>query len=169
MVKNKPGILWTPWRMEYIKMDKDKEKGCIFCQKTKEKDDKKSLILYRGSYSFVMLNLYPYTNGHLMVAPYKHSKDWENLGQETVGEMILLSQKLVTLLKKIMKPDGFNLGINIGRVAGAGVVGHVHLHVVPRWNGDSNFMSVVSETRMMPQTLEETYKILKSALKESRE
>lgn len=158
MTKNKTGILWTPWRMEYIKMAKDK--GCIFCQKTKEKDDKKNLVLARGCYSLVMLNLYPYTNGHLMIAPYKHIKDWESLEQETISEMMLLSQKMVILLKKVMKPEGVNLGINIGHVAGAGVVGHIHMHIVPRWNGDHNFMPVLTGTRLLPQTLPETYKIL---------
>lgn len=162
MSKNKANIIWAPWRMEYIK--KGDNQGCVFCRKLKMKDNAKNLILYRGKTCFVMLNLYPYNNGHLMIAPYQHIKDWEKLEKDTLGEMMLLSQKMVVILKKAMNPSGFNLGVNIGRVAGAGVVGHVHCHIVPRWDGDSNFMSVVAQARVIPQTLEQTYKIFKKEI-----
>ncbi|MDD5492503.1 MAG: HIT domain-containing protein [bacterium] len=159
---NKDTLIWAPWRMEYIK--KAKEPGCVFCKKLKQKDGPENMILYRGRKSFVMLNLYPYTNGHVMVAPLKHIKDLERLDAATLSEMMKLTQRMITILKKVMRPEGFNVGINIGKVGGAGVLGHVHIHIVPRWIGDHNFMPVIGATRVMPQTLAEVYKILKKEL-----
>jgi ATP adenylyltransferase len=157
-------LIWAPWRMEYIK--KVDEPGCVFCKKLKKKDGPENLVLYRGRKSFIMLNLYPYTNGHVMVAPLKHIKDLENLDAATLAEMMKLSQKMIMVLKKLMHPEGFNVGINIGKVAGAGVLGHVHIHIVPRWNGDHNFMPVLGATKIMPQTLAEVYELLKKELSE---
>ncbi|MBI5555673.1 MAG: HIT domain-containing protein [Elusimicrobia bacterium] len=155
-------LIWAPWRMEYIKnVD---EPGCVFCKKLRMKDGPENLVLYRGQKSFIMLNLYPYTNGHIMVAPLKHIKDLEKIDAATLAEMMKLSQKMITVLKKLMHPEGFNVGINIGKVAGAGILGHVHIHIVPRWNGDHNFMPVLSATKIMPQTLTEVYTLLKREL-----
>lgn len=156
-------LIWAPWRMEYIK--KVDEPGCVFCKKLKKKDGPENLVLYRGRKSFIMLNLYPYTNGHIMVAPLKHIKDLEKLDAATLAEMMKLSQKMITVLKKLMHPEGFNVGINIGKVAGAGVLGHVHIHIVPRWNGDHNFMPVLGATKIMPQTLTEVYALLRRETK----
>ncbi|MDD5132602.1 MAG: HIT domain-containing protein [bacterium] len=158
----KDTLIWAPWRMAYIK--KANEPGCVFCKKLKKKDGPENLVLYRGQRSFIMLNLYPYTNGHVMVAPLKHIKDLEKLDTATLAEMIKLTQRMITVLKKVMRPEGFNVGINIGRVGGAGVLGHVHVHIVPRWNGDHNFMPVIGATRVMPQTLAEVYVLLKKEL-----
>ncbi len=160
----KDTLLWAPWRMEYIK--KASEPGCVFCKKLKKKDGPENLVLYRGKRSFIMLNLYPYTNGHVMVAPLKHIKDLEKLDPATLAEMMKLTQKMITILKKVMRPEGCNVGINIGKIAGAGVLGHVHIHIVPRWSGDHNFMPVIGAAKVMPQTLAEVYKILKKKVSE---
>jgi ATP adenylyltransferase len=161
---HKNTLIWAPWRMEYIR--KVNEPGCVFCKKLKKKDGLENLVLYRGRRSFIMLNIYPYTNGHVMVAPLKHIKDLEKLDAATLAEMMKLSQRMITVIKKIMHPEGFNMGINIGKVGGAGVLGHVHIHIVPRWNGDHNFMPVIGATKVMPQTLAEVYKILKKEVSE---
>ena len=158
----KDNIIWAPWRMAYIK--KVNEPGCVFCKKLKKHDGPENQVLYRGKRSFVMLNLSPYTNGHIMIAPLKHIKDLEKLDADTLAEMMKFSQKMIMVLKKTMHPAGFNVGINIGKTAGAGVLGHVHIHVVPRWSGDHNFMPVLGATKVMPQTLAEVYKILKKEL-----
>ena len=151
--------LWAPWRMEYIL--KEKKEGCIFCEKPKGNQDKKNYILYRGKFCFVILNAFPYNNGHLMIAPYDHIKNIEELKSETLIELMSLCQKSITVLKEKMNPRGFNIGINISKVAGAGILEHVHLHIVPRWEGDTNFMPVISDTRVIPQYLSETYDLLK--------
>jgi len=157
-------VMWAPWRMEYILGEK--EKGCIFCDRAGEgrEEDRKNLILYRGNECFVILNKYPYNNGHLMITPYRHVPDISFLNEDELLELMLLSQKLLKTMKKGMKPDGFNMGINQGKVAGAGIESHVHLHIVPRWDGDTNFMPVVSSARVIPQHLTETYDILKEIL-----
>jgi len=151
--------LWAPWRMKYIL--KEKKEGCIFCEKPKENQDKKNYILYRGKFCFVILNAFPYNNGHLMIAPYAHIKNIEELNNNTLIELMSLCQKSITVLKERMDPQGFNIGINISKVAGAGILEHVHLHIVPRWEGDTNFMPVISDTRVIPQYLSETYNLLK--------
>lgn len=152
--------MWNPWRMAYIKSaSKPEPAGCIFCDKLEQgtRRDRKNLVLFRGARAFIMLNLYPYTNGHLMVAPYQHTGEMEALDGETLKEMMVLVTQCMRALRGLMNPHGFNVGANLGRVAGAGVVDHVHIHIVPRWNGDTNFMPVLAEVRMIPQLLEDTY------------
>jgi len=153
-------ILWAPWRIKYILQEKPK--GCIFCIKSKESKDEENLILYRAKYNFVMLNLYPYNNGHLLIAPYRHVPSIEQLNSDELKEMMLLAKGCLLVLRDVMKPDGFNLGFNIGRVAGAGIEEHVHMHIVPRWNGDTNFMPVIGDTKVIPEALKDTYKKLRS-------
>lgn len=154
--------IWAPWRIEYIRSKKGE--GCIFCQKSKERRDSQNYILFRGKKNFVMLNLYPYNPGHLMVACYRHLATFEGLSDEELFEHFDLMRKCVGALKGAYKPDGFNIGINLGGVAGAGVEGHVHTHIVPRWNGDTNFTAVVSDIRVIPQALASTYNDLKGKI-----
>ena len=153
--------IWAPWRLEYVKdASKDSADECIFCAKPAEDDDEANLIVHRGERCFVILNLYPYTNGHLMVAPYEHTASLPELDAETLAEMMALSQRAMRLLEDAYAPHGYNVGFNQGRVAGAGVEHHIHMHVVPRWGGDTNFMPVLADVRVMPQTLEQTYETL---------
>lgn len=152
--------IWAPWRLRYVK-NANKEKGCIFCVKPAQGDDRETLIVHRGERCFVILNLFPYTNGHLMVAPYDHVGALQEIPAEVTAEMMALAQRAMTVLEDVYEPEGFNVGINQGRVAGAGVEGHIHLHVVPRWAGDNNYMPVVADTRVMPQTLQESYDALR--------
>lgn len=153
--------IWAPWRLKYVKdASKDSEDACIFCSKPQEGDDEANLIVHRGKLCFVILNLYPYTNGHLMVAPFKHVGQIQDIPAETTAEMMGLSQRAIAVLQSKYEPHGFNVGFNQGRVAGAGVEHHIHMHVVPRWGGDTNFMPVLADTRVMPQTLEQTYEAL---------
>ncbi len=154
--------LWAPWRIKYILMEKPK--GCIFCLKPKEERDEENLILYRGRTCFVMLNMFPYNNGHLMIAPYRHVPSIEQLTDEELLELGILAKAMLKLLRKVMNPDGFNIGFNIGRVAGAGIEDHVHMHIVPRWNGDTNFMPIICDTKVIPEGLFDTYRRLKEAL-----
>jgi ATP adenylyltransferase len=156
--------IWAPWRLAYVKdASKDIEEECIFCAKPAEEDDAASLIVHRGERCFVILNLFPYTNGHLMVAPYEHIGRIQDLPAETVTEMMALAQRAMSRLEDVYDPHGYNVGFNQGRVAGAGVEHHIHLHVVPRWGGDTNFMPVIADTKVMPQTLEQSYEALKGA------
>ena len=154
--------IWSPWRMEYIE-NNNKEEGCVFCIAQAMADSAENLIAYRGKLAYVILNRYPYTSGHLMVIPFTHKPDLEELDSETRAEMMELASRCTTILKNIYKPQGFNIGVNIGEAAGAGVLGHVHIHIVPRWRGDTNFMSSVGETRVLPEALEETYVRVKNA------
>ncbi|MCL5959446.1 MAG: HIT domain-containing protein [Chloroflexi bacterium] len=147
--------LWTPWRMKLILGPK--LEGCLFCEKAREDNDKENLILYRGSTCFIMLNAYPYNNGHLMVVPYAHVGNVDQLDTPVLTDLMLLVKRSVIVLQRAMNPDGFNMGVNIGKVAGAGIEGHVHFHVVPRWLGDTNFMPVLGETRLIPEPLDVTY------------
>jgi ATP adenylyltransferase len=154
--------IWAPWRLPYVKdASKDNEAGCIFCVKPAEDDDEKNLIVHRGDRCFVILNLFPYTNGHLMVAPYAHLATLPELDAETVAQMMGLAQRAMTVLDEKYNPQGYNAGLNQGRVAGAGYDAHIHLHVVPRWAGDTNYMPVLADTRVMPQSLEDSYKALR--------
>lgn len=155
--------IFTPWRYTYIK-DAAKKQECIFCAMLAEKDDAKNLIVQRGAKSFVVLNRYPYTAGHVMVAPYAHVADLSEADAETLSEMMLLAQRVQRALAAAYQPEGYNLGMNLGRCAGAGVLGHLHLHVLPRWTGDANFMTTVGETRHLPEDLSQTYEKLKRAL-----
>ncbi len=147
--------LWAPWRMAYIEVKKPT--GCIFCTKPESGNDREELILYRGEHCFVIMNLFPYNNGHLMVAPYRHTADVVGLTDEEQAEMMRLTRFCVRVLTEAFQPDGFNLGMNLGKVAGAGIADHLHMHIVPRWNGDSNFMPVVGETKVLPEMLGVTY------------
>ena len=152
--------LWTPWRMTYLV--RERVGDCVFCQKLGEDDDRENLILYRGQAACVLLNLYPYNTGHLMVIPLKHTASLEELPAEGIVEVMRLIQESLKILRKQLRPDGFNVGANIGKAAGAGIDDHVHIHIVPRWNGDTNFMPVLAETRVMPEMLLDTYDRLKT-------
>jgi len=156
--------IWAPWRLAYVKdASKDIEEECIFCAKPAGGDDEANLIVHRGERCFVILNKFPYTNGHLMVAPFEHLATLQELGAETLAEMMALAQRAMTTLEQAYSPHGYNVGFNQGRVAGAGVEHHIHMHVVPRWGGDTNFMPVLADTRVMPQTLEQSYEALRGA------
>ena len=157
-------ILWAPWRIEYIRSPK--HDGCIFCDFPRENRDRERLILYRGEKAFIIMNNYPYNPGHVMIAPYRHVGRWEDLTDEELLEIMKLSQLMIKALKRVMNPHGFNMGVNLGRVAGAGIDDHVHLHIVPRWNGDTNFMPVIADTKVIPESLEEAYDELKAAIDE---
>ena len=150
--------IWAPWRIQYIQMEKPE--GCILCEKPKQNDDALNHILYRGSKNFVIMNSYPYNPGHLMVAPYRHVASLYDLADDELREHFEIVSRSVKLLKEVFNPGGFNIGINIGKVAGAGIDEHVHTHVVPRWQGDTNFMPVIAEVRVVPEALAETYKKL---------
>jgi len=139
----------------------EKPKGCIFCEKTREKRDEENLILYRGKDAFIIMNAFPYNNGHLMVAPYRHVPTLENLKNDELLEVFKLVNFSLRILREAMNPDGFNIGVNIGRVAGAGIEEHVHVHIVPRWNGDTNFMPVIANTKVISEGLSETYRNLR--------
>ncbi len=148
--------------MEYIE-NNHKEEGCVFCNAQAKTDGAENFIAFRAEYSFVILNRYPYTSGHLMVIPFEHKPNLEELDAPTRAEMMELTSRCTTVLKNIYKPQGFNVGVNIGEAAGAGVAGHVHVHIVPRWKGDTNFMSAVGGTRVLPEALEDTYERVKAA------
>lgn len=155
--------IFTPWRYAYIQ-GADQAAGCLFCEAPRASDDRQALIVFRGQYNFVILNAYPYTNGHVMVAPYAHVAQLDQLAAPAAQEMMGLAQRLESVLRALYRPDGINLGMNIGKAAGAGVAGHIHLHVLPRWIADANFLSVVSETRVLPETLETTYERVREEL-----
>jgi ATP adenylyltransferase len=155
--------LWTPWRYRYI-ADAAKDTGCIFCAAVAANDDAKTQIVFRGAKSFVILNRYPYTTGHVMIVPYAHVADLAAADPEMLAEMMRIAQRVQTALHNTYHPEGFNLGMNLGRAAGAGVTGHLHLHQLPRWPGDANFMTVVGETRVEPEDLATTYEKLRKAL-----
>ena len=157
--------IWAPWRLAYVKdASKDNEEECIFCAKPAAGDDEAALIVHRGGSCFVILNLFPYTNGHLMVAPYDHVGRLQEIPAATLAEMMALAQRGMDRLESVYQPHGYNVGFNQGRVAGAGILNHLHVHVVPRWNGDNNFMSVVGDTRVIPESPETTYDRLKGRL-----
>ena len=150
--------IFATWRMAYIAAPK--HEGCIFCDFPAERRDAERYILHRGESCFVILNLYPYNPGHMMVVPYRHTNVYESLTDPEALDMHRLTARAVALLKREMRPDGFNIGINLGHPAGAGVEGHLHRHIVPRWNGDNNFMPVLADTRVVPESLEATYRKL---------
>ncbi|MBC7346826.1 MAG: HIT domain-containing protein [Clostridia bacterium] len=153
--------LWAPWRGEYV--GKEQPPGCILCEKPRALDDATNYIVARGQFVFALLNLYPYNNGHVMLAPYRHVGEMEELVPEEWTEFSLFLPRLIRALKLSHRPHGFNIGLNLGRVAGAGIPGHLHWHVVPRWEGDTNFMPVVGETRVLPESLETTLAKLRAA------
>jgi ATP adenylyltransferase len=154
--------LWAPWRAEYIK--RHEETGCILCQEPGEDNDEANLILFRGQDNFVMLNAFPYNPGHLLVAPYRHLPDLQDLTKKEAEEHFEIVKKAMGLLKEVMKPAGFNLGLNLGRVAGAGIAEHIHTHIVPRWRGDANFMPVTCGTKVMSEGLTDLYQKLRAKL-----
>jgi ATP adenylyltransferase len=156
--------LWAPWRMAFIAPKTPRPEGCIFCIYPAEKRDAENHILYRGERCFMMLNLYPYNNGHLMIAPYQHVETIEKLNMDTLAELMAQAQLALRALRLVMTPDGFNMGINEGKVAGAGYAEHMHFHIVPRWSGDTNFMPVIADIKVIPEHLDIVYQKLKQAL-----
>ena len=155
--------IWAPWRMDYILSDKSG--GCIFCELPKQDKDRENLILYRSSHNFVIMNRYPYNNGHLMVVPYFHTSSLDGLSDDVLLDFMKVTQHSINSLRKAFMPEGFNVGINIGRIAGAGMEEHMHLHMVPRWAGDSSFMTVIGEVRVIPEHIMETYDKLFAAFR----
>jgi ATP adenylyltransferase len=151
--------LWAPWRLEYIKGPKPE--GCILCEKPAEGDDEATYIVHRGERCFVILNAFPYNNGHVMIAPFEHVGALEELPDDVVLELMQLTQRTIQALRAVYGPEGFNVGINQGKVAGAGVEDHIHQHVVPRWGADTNFMPVIGSTRVLPQSLADSYRALR--------
>jgi ATP adenylyltransferase len=154
--------LWSPWRMSYIQ-DIHKELDCVFCLREDVSNDEENHIIYRGKFSYVILNRYPYTSGHLMVVPYKHKTSLDSFTDETRSELVELVSQCIQILREVYCAQGFNVGANIGSAAGAGIPKHFHFHVVPRWDGDTNFMSSIGETRVVPEALDDTYHRIKEA------
>jgi ATP adenylyltransferase len=155
-------VIWAPWRIHYL--TKEKEAGCIFCEKPKESRDRENLIVHRSETGFIIMNRYPYSNGHLMAVPYRHTSKLRDLSDREKLELMNLSIMCSEVLK-IFKPDGFNIGMNLGKVAGAGIDDHIHFHIVPRWSGDTNFMPVIGDVKVMPECLDESYLKLTQQLK----
>lgn len=155
--------LWTPWRMQYV-TTADRTPGCFLCVTAAEDRDAENLIVARGERAFVILNRYPYNTAHTLIAPYAHHGDLATLDPATASEMMALTQRLVDALKREYDPDGFNIGLNLGRIAGAGLPDHLHTHVVPRWAGDTNFMTTTGDVKVMPETLDQTYERVRRAL-----
>ena len=154
--------LWTPWRYAYV-TGADRATGCIFCDAPKETDEK-AHIVYRGTDCYIILNTYPYTNGHVMIVPYTHLDELQKLPAPAAAEMMALTQRMEVVLRSLYRPDGINLGMNIGQAAGAGVAGHIHMHILPRWVADANFASVIGETRVLPEALEVTWRRIREEL-----
>ena len=150
--------LWAPWRMVYIEgIDREDDNGCIFCDKPAENADRENLILHRGETCFIIMNRFPYNNGHLLIVPYHHTAELGDLDAAVRLELLDTCDRAVRAMKNTMRPDGFNMGANLGRTAGAGIADHFHLHLVPRWNGDTNFMPVVGSTKVISESLDHTY------------
>ena len=161
-------ILWAPWRIRYIldhSSKSSKEKECFLCKAVNENKDEENLIVFRSKYSFVIMNKYPYNNGHLMVAPYRHVPSLEDLNDEELLDIMKLIKYMLLILRKALNPDGFNIGANLGKCAGAGLEDHVHIHIVPRWIGDTNFMPIVANTKVLPELLSDTYRKLREVIK----
>jgi len=157
--------IWSPWRMNYI-MNHERSLDCVFCQAIEQADSAENLVVFRGQSVFVILNRYPYTSGHIMVVPFAHVPSLEALSPEVRAEMIDMASIATQVLQTIYHPEGFNLGINLGEAAGAGIAAHLHMHVVPRWNGDTNFMSAVGGTRVLPENIDDSYQRIQTAWKE---
>lgn len=158
--------LWTPWRYQYV-TKVDAPVGCVFCEAGSDSShDREHLVVYRGARNFILLNRFPYTSGHLMVVPYEHAATLEDLPDETIVELIRLARLAEKQLRSVYRPDGLNLGFNIGRSAGAGIAGHVHMHALPRWTGDTSFMSSIGETRVLPEDLDTTWERLRRVFDE---
>jgi ATP adenylyltransferase len=153
--------IWSPWRMDYI-MNHVQGADCIFCKAVEQEDGPENLVVFRGKLAYVILNRYPYTSGHVMVVPYAHVASLEDLPPQARSEIMELATEAILVLRPAYRPEGFNLGVNLGEAAGAGILGHVHLHVVPRWGGDTNFMSSVGGTRILPESIEDSYVRIRS-------
>lgn len=158
--------LWAPWRINYIRQNK--QKGCVFCRIRDEKKDKNNFIIFRSQFCFVVFNTYPYNNGHVMVISRRHTDSLEKLSDEEVLDMNKSLIKIKSVLKKVLKPQGFNIGMNIGKTAGAGIEKHLHIHLVPRWTGDTNFMPVISDSKIISQGLNELFLQVKKCLQEKK-
>ena len=156
--------LWSPWRYQYVSRAVP-DSVCIFCEKPAEQKDRENHILYRGEHSFVLLNLFPYTSGHLMIAPYRHVARMAEAGDPALIEMIRLAVDAERALTEVYRPHGLNIGMNLGECAGAGIAGHIHIHVLPRWMGDANFMTTIGETRVLPEDLDTTYERILSVFR----
>ncbi|MBM3255204.1 MAG: HIT domain-containing protein [Candidatus Omnitrophica bacterium] len=155
--------LWAPWRIKYV--SQKKQKGCIFCSALKSREPKiKDYLIFKSRYSFAMLNIFPYNNGHILVSPKRHVRELSLLEDDEVIDLVKSINKTKKILTKVLKPQGFNIGINLGRVAGAGVIGHLHVHILPRWSGDTNFMPTLSGVKVISQSLQELHKIIKGKL-----
>lgn len=163
----RPDILWAPWRLEYI-VNAHKNDECIFCTLPKSSDDRKNLIVYRNTRVFVIMNRFPYNNGHLMVVPYKHTSEMTELSDEEKLELFNTLQISQQVLKKVMVPQGFNVGANFGTIAGAGIDQHIHFHIVPRWSGDTNYMPILAGTKVISESLDNTWKKLYKEFNEER-
>ncbi len=164
--------LFSPWRSEYIgsfsKRRKNKDESCLFCSAAENKNDSRNLILLRGRYCFAMMNLYPYNSGHVLVVPYTHTSDFSKLSTKEYADVMAVSALVMEAVDKTMQPQGFNFGANLGRVAGAGIDQHIHFHIVPRWNGDTNFMPTLADTKLVSESIQATYKKLKKNLTSKR-
>ena len=158
---NLMNYLWSPWRMKYIQDHEKEIKGCVFCVLLSQQDSSENLIIHRGENVFIILNRYPYTSGHVMVVPNYHTDTFENLDEATLNELMKMTTRAMRIIRKIYQPQAFNLGANVGIAAGAGIADHVHMHIVPRWNGDTNFMTSLGQTRVLPEELSETYHKMK--------
>lgn len=154
--------LWSPWRMKYVS-NQQQSIDCVFCEAQKQRDCVENLILHRASNTFIILNRFPYSNGHLMIVPYQHCPSYEDLDAEVRAEIMEMINDATRMLREAYHPPAFNVGANIGTAAGAGIAAHVHFHIVPRWAGDTNFMTSLSDTRVIPESLEDTYQRLKAA------
>ena len=154
--------LWSPWRMKYIRR-KRTPGGCVFCDAITLNNDDASLVVTRGTYAYAILNKYPYTSGHILVVPYAHIDKFEDLNPDAYAEIMLLIRQSIQTIDAVYQPNGYNLGANLGTVAGAGIANHIHFHIVPRWNGDTNYMTAVGDTRVLPEDLNVTHKKLKTA------
>ncbi len=162
--EEKMEVIWAPWRIGYILGEKSE--GCFLCEKVKQNQDPQNYILERGEYVFVILNIFPYNSGHLILAPYRHIGKISEIAEEEMLEMGKMLQKWTQLLEEALNPEGFNLGLNLGEVAGAGLKDHLHYHIVPRWKGDTNFMPVLADTKVIPVSLNATYQLLRKLLQD---
>lgn len=159
--------LWAPWRLQYV-INAGDDEGCIFCTKPKQDKDRDNLILYRSNHAFIIMNLFPYNNGHLMIIPYKHAQDLDGLADEVLTELIMLTRKAQNIMKQVFAAQGFNIGINVGKAAGAGIDEHIHIHIVPRWAGDTNFMPVLGDIKVIPQHIWAAYDLLFPFFRETK-
>ena len=164
-MSNELKYLWAPWRMGYIRTSKNEFGPCLFCDKSNIGKDEENLVVHRGELSYVLMNLYPYNNGHLMIAPYDHERNFDDLQSDTQVEMMNLMSLSMEVLRGSLSADGFNFGLNVGKCSGAGIDNHIHFHIVPRWNGDNNFMPVIGNTKVIVQGLFDTYDVLYPSFK----